>query len=56
MHEVVYQYPNGNNRRVLLKNNSIQEQIMEVIKSGFLKWVSHPENRKKAQTLTGMCF
>jgi len=35
MHKVVYQYPNGNNRRYLGKNNSIQEQIMEVIKSGF---------------------
>lgn len=35
MHEVVYQYPNGNNQRVLLKNNPIQEQIMEVIKREF---------------------
>jgi len=35
MHEVVYQYPNGNNRRVLLKNNPTQERIMEVITKEF---------------------
>jgi len=35
MHEVVYQYPNGKNRRVLLKNNPTQEQIMEVITREF---------------------
>lgn len=35
MHEVVFQYSNGNSQRVLLKNNPIQDQIMEVIKRGF---------------------
>ena len=35
MHEVVFQYANGNNQHVLLKNNPVQEQIMEVINSVF---------------------
>jgi transposase len=35
LHEIVYQYPNGNNQWILLKNNPIQEQIMEVIKAEF---------------------
>lgn len=35
MYEVVCQYPNGNSQRVLLKNNPIQEGIMEVITKEF---------------------
>lgn len=35
MYEVVFQYANGNNQRVLLKNNPTQEQIMSIINSEF---------------------
>lgn len=35
MYEIVYQYPNGNRKRILLKNNPEQEQIMKVIKKEF---------------------
>jgi len=35
MHEVLFQYSNGNTQRVLLKNNPIQEQILQVIDSAF---------------------
>ena len=49
MHEVIFQYSNVNNRRALLKNNPIQEQIMKIINDRFWKWVSHPENRKNVR-------
>ena len=35
MHEVIFQYSNGNNRRVLLKNNPTQELIMKAINDNF---------------------
>lgn len=35
MHEVVFHYSNGNSQRILLKNNPIQEQIMDVINDFF---------------------
>lgn len=35
MHEVIFQYSNGNTQRVLLKNNQIQEHILQVIDSAF---------------------
>ncbi|ASB50222.1 transposase [Alkalitalea saponilacus] len=35
MHEVYFQYSNGNNQRILLKNNSTQELIMEVVNNSF---------------------
>ena len=35
MHEVIFQYPNGNQQRVLLKNNPVQEQIMQIIERKF---------------------
>lgn len=35
MYEVVFQYPNGNNQHIALKNNAIQQQIMEVIKHAY---------------------
>jgi transposase len=35
MHEIVFQYSNGNSQRVLLKNNPVQEQIMDIINSFF---------------------
>lgn len=35
MHEVIFQYSNGNNQRILLKNNPMQEQIMQIIKMNF---------------------
>jgi transposase len=35
MHEVTFQYSNGNKQRVLLKNNPIQELIMNVINDSF---------------------
>ncbi len=35
MYEVVFQYANGNNQKVLLKNNSTQEQLMNIINSKF---------------------
>ncbi len=35
MYEVVFQYANGKNQKVLLKNNPTQEQIMKIINSNF---------------------
>jgi transposase len=35
MHEVVFNYSNGNSQRILLKNNHVQEQIMDVINEFF---------------------
>ncbi len=35
MHEVIFQHPNGNLQRVLLKNNPVQEQIMQIIERDF---------------------
>lgn len=35
MHEIVFEHSNGNVQRVLLKNNPVQEQIMETINSFF---------------------
>lgn len=35
MHEVVFNYSNGNSQRILLKNNQVQEQIMVVINEFF---------------------
>lgn len=35
MYEVVFQYANGNNQRVLLKNNPMQEQIIRIIQGAF---------------------
>ena len=35
MHEVFFQYSNGNLQRVLLKNNPVQEQIMQIIEKEF---------------------
>lgn len=35
MHEVIFRYSNGNNQRVLLKNNPVQEQIMNVINRNY---------------------
>lgn len=35
MHEVVFHYSNGNSQQILLKNNPIQEQIMDVINDFF---------------------
>ncbi len=35
MHEVVIQHSNGNTQRVLLKNNSKQEEIIKIINSNF---------------------
>jgi transposase len=35
MHELIFQYSNGNYKKVLLKNNPIQEQIMQIIKLNF---------------------
>jgi transposase len=35
MYEVVFQYANGKNQKVLLKNNPTQEQIMNIINSNF---------------------
>jgi transposase len=35
MYEVVFQYANGNNQKVLLKNNPVQEQIMQIINIKF---------------------
>jgi transposase len=35
MHEVVFHYSNGNSQRILLKNNPVQEQIMDVLDDFF---------------------
>lgn len=35
MHEVVFHYSNGNSQRILLKNNPVQEQIMDIINDFF---------------------
>jgi len=35
MHEVYFHYSNGNNQRVLLKNNPLQELIMKVVNNSF---------------------
>jgi len=35
MHEVVFKYPNGNNQRILLKNNPTQELIIKLINDSF---------------------
>ena len=46
MQEIMVRLPGNRIHKIKLKNNELQQEILDVIDAAILKWVSFSENRK----------